>query len=77
LSARLRHAKEVETFQTVSTFSCMTKNLVSRLSLTVQNLPENLDLPMRMRYVISKRRKLTTCAALSMLRGKIEKRSCD
>jgi putative PEP-CTERM system histidine kinase len=44
LSARLRHAKEVETFQTVSTFFVHDlKNLASRLSLTMQNLPANFD----------------------------------
>jgi putative PEP-CTERM system histidine kinase len=46
LSARLRHAKEVETFQTVSTFFVHDlKNLASRLSLTMQNLPANFDNP--------------------------------
>src|SRR5678815_5563327 len=39
LAAHLRHAKEVETFQTVSTFFVHDlKNLASRLSLTMQNL---------------------------------------
>src|SRR5947208_7262797 len=46
LSARLRHAKEIETFQTVSTFFVHDlKNLASRLSLTMQNLPANFDNP--------------------------------
>jgi len=46
LSARLRHAKEVETFQAVSTFFVHDlKNLASRLSLTMHNLPANFDNP--------------------------------
>jgi len=46
LSTRLRRAKEVETFQTVSTFFVHDlKNLASRLSLTMQNLPANFDNP--------------------------------
>src|SRR5437016_14239603 len=46
LSERLRHAKEVETFQTVSTFFVHDlKNLASMLSLTMQNLPANFDNP--------------------------------
>jgi putative PEP-CTERM system histidine kinase len=46
LSVRLRHAKEIETFQTVSTFFVHDlKNLASRLSLTMQNLPANFDNP--------------------------------
>jgi putative PEP-CTERM system histidine kinase len=45
-SARLRHAKEIETFQTVSTFFVHDlKNLASRLSLTMQNLPANFANP--------------------------------
>src|SRR5215467_13190985 len=46
LSARLRHAKEIEAFQTVSTFFVHDlKNLASRLSLIMQNLPANFDNP--------------------------------
>jgi putative PEP-CTERM system histidine kinase len=46
LSARLRQAKEIETFQTVSTFFVHDlKNLASRLSLTMQNLPANFESP--------------------------------
>src|SRR2546428_7404404 len=46
LLARLRHAKELETFQNVSTFFVHDlKNLASRLSLTMRNLPENYDNP--------------------------------
>jgi len=44
LSARLRHAQEIETFQMVSTFFVHDlKNVASRLSLTMQNLPANFD----------------------------------
>src|SRR5262249_38076270 len=46
LAAQIRHAKEIETFQTVSTFFVHDlKNLASRLSLTMQNLPHNFDNP--------------------------------
>jgi putative PEP-CTERM system histidine kinase len=46
LSARLRQAQEIETFQTVSTFFVHDlKNVASRLSLTMQNLPANFDNP--------------------------------
>jgi putative PEP-CTERM system histidine kinase len=46
LSERLRRSKEVETFQTVSTFFVHDlKNLASRLSLTMQNLPAHFDNP--------------------------------
>jgi putative PEP-CTERM system histidine kinase len=46
LSARLRNAKEMEAFQAVSTFFVHDlKNLASRLSLTMQNLPANFDNP--------------------------------
>jgi putative PEP-CTERM system histidine kinase len=46
LSARLRQAGEVVAFQTVSTFFVHDlKNLASRLSLTMENLPEHFDDP--------------------------------
>ena len=46
LSARLRQAGEVEAFQTVSTFFVHDlKNLASRLSLTMENLPKHFDDP--------------------------------
>jgi putative PEP-CTERM system histidine kinase len=46
LSARLRKAGEVMAFQTVSTFFVHDlKNLASRLSLTMENLPEHFDDP--------------------------------
>ena len=44
LSERLRHNQEIETFQMVSTFFVHDlKNVASRLSLTMQNLPGNFD----------------------------------
>jgi putative PEP-CTERM system histidine kinase len=78
LSDRLRHAKEVETFQTVSTFFVHDlKNLASRLSLTMQNLPGNFYNPefrddalrmiSRSVYDID-----AMCSRLSLLRGKLE-----
>ena len=46
LSERLRQAGEVVAFQTVSTFFVHDlKNLASRLSLTMENLPEHFDDP--------------------------------
>jgi putative PEP-CTERM system histidine kinase len=78
LSAHLRHAKEVETFQTVSTFFVHDlKNLASRLSLTMQNLPENFDSPEfradALRVISRSVKEIDEmCTRLSMLRGKIE-----
>jgi putative PEP-CTERM system histidine kinase len=78
LSARLRHAKEVETFQTVSTFFVHDlKNLASRLSLTMQNLPANFDSPEfredALRVISRSVKEIDDmCSRLSMLRGKIE-----
>jgi putative PEP-CTERM system histidine kinase len=78
LSARLRHAKEVETFQTVSTFFVHDlKNLASRLSLTVQNLPANFDSPEfradALRVISRSVQEIDDmCGRLAMLRGKIE-----
>ena len=46
LSERLRHLKEMEAYQTVSAFMMHDlKNLASRLSLTIQNLPVHGDNP--------------------------------
>src|SRR6185295_19169412 len=46
LSDRLRRAGEVEAFHTVSTFFVHDlKNLASRLSLTMENLPKHFDDP--------------------------------
>jgi putative PEP-CTERM system histidine kinase len=78
LSAHLRHAKEVETFQTVSTFFVHDlKNLASRLSLTMQNLPNNFDSPEfradALRVISRSVKEIDEmCSRLSMLRGKIE-----
>jgi putative PEP-CTERM system histidine kinase len=78
VSARLRHAKEVETFQTVSTFFVHDlKNLASRLSLTMQNLPGNFDSPEfradALRVIARSVKEIDEmCGRLSMLRGKIE-----
>jgi putative PEP-CTERM system histidine kinase len=78
LSAHLRHAKEVETFQTVSTFFVHDlKNLASRLSLTMQNLPGNFDSPEfredALRVISRSVKEIDEmCSRLSMLRGKIE-----
>jgi len=78
LSAHLRHAKEVETFQTVSTFFVHDlKNLASRLSLTMQNLPDNFDIPEfradALRVISRSVREIDEmCSRLSLLRGKLE-----
>jgi len=78
LSARLRHAKEVETFQTVSTFFVHDlKNLASRLSLTMQNLPANFDNPEfradALRVMANSVNKIDDmCARLGMLKQNIE-----
>jgi len=78
LSAHLRHAKEVETFQTVSTFFVHDlKNLASRLSLTMQNLPANFHSPEfradALRVISRSVKEIDEmCSRLSMLRGKIE-----
>ena len=78
LTDRLRHAKEVETFQTVSTFFVHDlKNLASRLSLTMQNLPGNFDNPeFRADALRMISRSVSDiddmCTRLSLLRGKLE-----
>src|SRR5262249_24798052 len=85
LSARLRHAKEVETFQTVSTFFVHDlKNLASRLSLTMQNLPANFDNPEfredALRVMSSSVAKIDgMCQRLAMLKQDIELKpvECD
>ena len=85
LSARLRHAKEIETFQTVSTFFVHDlKNLASRLSLTMQNLPANFDNPEfradALRVMSASVKKIDEmCERLAMLRENIELRpaECD
>jgi putative PEP-CTERM system histidine kinase len=85
LSARLRHAKELETFQTVSTFFVHDlKNLASRLSLTMQNLPGNFDSPEfradTLRVISTSLAKIDDmCSRLTMLRQNIELKmdTCD
>ncbi len=85
LLARLRHAKELETFQNVSTFFVHDlKNLASRLSLTMRNLPENYDNPEfradALRAISGSVAKIDEmCERLSMLKQHIELRpaECD
>jgi putative PEP-CTERM system histidine kinase len=78
LSGRLRHAKELETFQTVSTFFVHDlKNLASRLSLTMQNLPGNFDSPEfrtdTLRVISTSLTKIDEmCSRLAMLHQNIE-----
>src|SRR5204863_8021664 len=78
LSARLRQAGEVEAFQTVSTFFVHDlKNLASKLSLTMQNLPEHFDDPEfradALRVIAGSLAKIDgMCSRLAMLRQKIE-----
>jgi putative PEP-CTERM system histidine kinase len=83
LSARLRHAKEVETFQTVSTFFVHDlKNLASRLSLTMQNLPGNFESPEfradALRVISTSVGKIDDmCSRLAMLKRNIELRLAE
>ncbi|HEX4998811.1 MAG TPA: XrtA/PEP-CTERM system histidine kinase PrsK [Terriglobia bacterium] len=78
LSARLRRTKELETFQAVSTFFVHDlKNLASRLSLTMRNLPQNFDNPEfradALRVMASSLNKIDDmCARLAMLRQGVE-----
>jgi putative PEP-CTERM system histidine kinase len=78
LSAQLRKAGEVEAFQTVSTFFVHDlKNLASKLSLTMENLPEHFDDPEfradALRVISGSLRKIDTmCSRLSMLKQTVE-----
>jgi putative PEP-CTERM system histidine kinase len=78
LSARLRRAGEVEAFQTVSTFFVHDlKNLASKLSLTMQNLPGNFDNPEfradALRVISRSLAKIDDmCGRLAMLKKDIE-----
>ena len=78
LSARLRQAKEMEAFQTVSTFFVHDlKNVASRLSLTMQNLPSNFDNPEfrddALRVISGSLTKIDEmCGRLAMLRKNVE-----
>jgi putative PEP-CTERM system histidine kinase len=85
LSARLRQARELETFQMVSTFFVHDlKNVASRLSLTMQNLPANFDNPEfrkdALRVISASLTKIDSmCNRLALLREKIDLRleQCD
>src|SRR4029079_17858351 len=85
LSARLRQAGEVMAFQTVSTFFVHDlKNLASRLSLTMENLPAHFDDPQfradALRVISGSLAKIDgMCSRLSMLRQDVELRvaECD
>jgi len=83
LSARLRNAKEMEAFQAVSTFFVHDlKNLASRLSLTMQNLPANFDNPEfrtdALRVIGNSLSSIDAmCARLSMLKQNIELRLAE
>jgi len=85
LSGRLREAGKVEAFQTVSTFFVHDlKNLASRLSLTMQNLPEHFDDPEfradALRVISASLAKIDgMCSRLTMLRQNVELRvaECD
>jgi putative PEP-CTERM system histidine kinase len=78
LSARLRQAGEVEAFQTVSTFFVHDlKNLASKLSLTMENLPQHFDDPQfradALRMMSGSLAKIDSmCSRLSMLRQHVE-----
>jgi putative PEP-CTERM system histidine kinase len=78
LSARLRQAGEVEAFQTVSTFFVHDlKNLASRLSLTMENLPQHFEDPQfrddALRVISGSLAKIDDmCSRLSMLKRTVE-----
>ncbi len=85
LLERLRNAKEAEAFQAVSTFFVHDlKNLASRLSLTMRNLPANFD---NYEFRSDALRVIATsvsnidemCDRLAMLKGNIELKvsECD
>lgn len=78
LSERLRQAKETEAFQNVSAFFVHDlKNLASRLSLTMQNLPVHFDNPEfradALRVISQSLVKINdTCNRLSLVKRRIE-----
>jgi len=78
LSERLRQAKEMEAFQNVSAFFVHDlKNLASKLSLTVQNLPVHFDNPEfradALRVIGQSVSQINDmCGRLSLLKQKIE-----
>ncbi len=77
MTHRLSEAKEMEAFQTMSAFFVHDlKNLASKLSLTVQNLPVHFDNPEfrndALRAISDSVTKINTmCGGLSLLRQKI------
>jgi putative PEP-CTERM system histidine kinase len=78
LSERLREAKETEAFQSVSAFFVHDlKNLASRLSLTMQNLPIHFDKPEfradALRVISQSLAKINDmCNRLSMVKQRID-----
>ncbi len=78
LSERLRQAQEIEAFQSAATFFVHDlKNLASRLSLTMQNLPVYFDNPEfradALRLIAESLGKIeATCERLSSMKRKIE-----
>jgi putative PEP-CTERM system histidine kinase len=83
LSARLRQAGEIVAFQTVSTFFVHDlKNLASRLSLTMENLPEHFEDPEfrsdALRVISGSVANINDmCGRLAMLRQDIDLQLCQ
>jgi putative PEP-CTERM system histidine kinase len=83
LSEKLRRAQELESFQNVSAFFVHDlKNLASRLSLTMQNLPAYFDNPEfrgdALKLIAESVSKIDgTCSRLSSLKQKIELRLAE
>jgi putative PEP-CTERM system histidine kinase len=83
LSERLRQAKEMEAFQTVSTFFVHDlKNLAAKLSMTLKNLPVHFDNPEfredALRLMSSSVDQINSiCSRLSLLRQKLEIRPIE
>jgi putative PEP-CTERM system histidine kinase len=81
LSEKLRQSQEIEAFQNVSAFFVHDlKNLASRLSLTMQNLPAYFDNPEfrsdAMKLIGESIAKIdSTCSRLSSLKEKVELRT--
>ena len=81
LSEGLRQAKEMEAFQTVAAFFVHDlKNLASKLSMTLQNLPVHFDNPEYRADALntlshSVGRIDTLCSRLNMLQGNLEIRT--
>ena len=78
LSEHLRHAKEMEAFQTVAAFFVHDlKNLASNLSITLQNLPAHFDNPEFREHALQTLSQSVSkinilCSRLSMLRNRLE-----